>query len=121
MENKFKESLLIEQLMVCGEGKNYPSALITPAWDNLKYWCESHEIAYTTPAEMVKHPKVVEKFQHEVDHYNEGFGQWEKIKKFAILPVSWAVDSGELTAKMSLKRKYILDKFRAEYDALYTD
>ncbi len=119
MENKFKESLLIEQLMVCGEGKNYPTALITPAWDNLKFWCEHHEITYTTPAEMVKHPKVLEKFQHEVDHYNEGFGQWEKIKKFAILPVSWAVDSGELTAKMSLKRKYILDKFRAEYEALY--
>jgi len=121
MENKFKESLLIEQLMVCGESKNYPTALITPAWDNLKFWCESHEITYTTPAEMVKHPKVLEKFQHEVDHYNQGFGQWEKIKRFAILPVSWAVDSGELTAKMSLKRKYILDKFRAEYDALYNE
>lgn len=121
MENKFKESLLIEQLMVCGESKNYPTALITPAWDNLKFWCESHEITYTTPAEMVKHPKVLEKFQHEVDHYNQGFGQWEKIKRFAILPVSWAVDSGELTAKMSLKRKYILDKFRAEYEALYND
>ncbi len=121
MENKFKESLLIEQLMVCGESKNYPAALITPAWDNLKFWCEHHEIPYTTPAEMVKHPKVLEKFQHEVDHFNEGFGQWEKIKKFAVLPVSWAVDSGELTAKMSLKRKYILDKFRAEYDALYGD
>lgn len=121
MENKFKESLLIEQLMVCGESKNYPTALITPAWDNLKFWCESHEITYTTPAEMVKHPKVLEKFQHEVDHYNQGFGQWEKIKRFAILPVSWAVDSGELTAKMSLKRKYILDKFRAEYEALYNE
>lgn len=121
MENKFKESLLIEQLMVCGEGKNYPTALITPAWDNLKFWCEHHQIAYTTAAEIVKHPKVLEKFQHEVDLYNEGFGQWEKIKKFALLPVSWAVDSGELTAKMSLKRKYILDKFRAEYDALYND
>ncbi len=121
MENKFKESLLIEQLMVCGEGKNFPTALITPSWDNLKFWCEHHGLSYTTDAEMLKHPKVIEKFQHEVDHFNEGFGQWEKIKKFALLPVTWAVDSGELTAKMSLKRKYILDKFRAEYEKLYAE
>lgn len=119
MENKFKESLLIEQLMVCGESKNFPSALISPAWDNVKYWCEHHGITFTSQAEVIKNPKLLEKFQSEIDHYNEGFGQWEKIKKFKLLPTSWSVESGELTATMKLKRKVIMEKFKADYDSMY--
>lgn len=119
MENKFKESLLIEQLIVCGESKNFPSALISPAWDNVKYWCEHHGIAFTTQAEVIKNPALLEKFQSEIDHYNEGFGQWEKIKKFKLLPTSWSVESGELTATMKLKRKVIMEKFKADYDSMY--
>jgi long-chain acyl-CoA synthetase len=121
MENKFKESLLIEQLMVCGEGRNFPSALISPAWDNVKYWCEHHGIAFTTPAEVIKNPQVIEKFQHEIDHYNAGFGQWEKIKKFKLLPVTWGVDTGELTATMKLRRKVIMDKYKSEYESMYAE
>lgn len=119
MENKFKESLLIEQLIVCGESKNFPSALISPAWDNVKYWCEHHGITFTSQAEVIKNPKLLEKFQSEIDHYNEGFGQWEKIKKFKLLPTSWSVESGELTATMKLKRKVIMEKFKADYDSMY--
>ncbi|MFN3529988.1 MAG: AMP-dependent synthetase/ligase [Bacteroidia bacterium] len=121
MENKFKESLLIEQIMVCGEGRNFPSALISPAWDNVKYWCEHHNIKFTSQEEIVKHPQLIEKFQHEIDHYNAGFGQWEKIKKFSILPVSWGVDTGELTATMKLKRKVILEKFKDAYENMYRE
>ena len=119
MENKFKESLLIEQLIVCGESKNFPSALISPAWDNVKYWCEHHGIAFITQAEVIKNPALLEKFQSEIDHYNEGFGQWEKIKKFKLLPTSWSVETGELTATMKLKRKVIMEKFKADYDSMY--
>jgi long-chain acyl-CoA synthetase len=119
MENKFKESLLIEQLIVCGESKNFPSALISPAWDNVKYWCEHHGVAFTTQAEVIKNPALLEKFQSEIDHYNEGFGQWEKIKKFKLLPTSWSVETGELTATMKLKRKVIMEKFKADYDSMY--
>lgn len=119
MENKFKESLLIEQLMVCGEGKNYPTALISPAWDNVKYWCEHHQIPFTTPEEMVKNTRLLEKYQQEIDHYNAGFGQWEKIKKFSVLPVTWSIEGGELTATLKLKRKVIMDKYRNYYEAMY--
>jgi long-chain acyl-CoA synthetase len=121
MENKFKESLLIEQIMVCGESRNFPSALISPAWDNVKYWCEHHGIAYTNPAEMINNTQLLEKFQHEIDHYNAGFGQWEKIKKFRILPVTWGVDTGELTATMKLRRKVIMEKYKDAYESMYAE
>ncbi len=119
MENKFKESLLIEQIMVVGEGKNYPSAIISPSWDNLQVWCKEHGIAYTNPVEMITRPDVLKKFEAEIEKYNRLFGQWEKIKRFELVPVSWTVESGELTPTMKLKRRAILARHQTEYEKLY--
>jgi long-chain acyl-CoA synthetase len=120
MENKFKESIYIEQLMVCGENQKYPAALIIPAWESLGLWASNNGISDTSPAALAVHSSIVELIQSEVDRLNREFGQWEQIKKFAILPVSWTIESGELTPTMKLKRKFISDKFQKEVDALFT-
>jgi len=120
IENKLKESTLIEQAMVIGDGRKYPSALITPNFDNLKDYCKHKGITYTTRAEMVKNDKVVDKFNREVEAANEHFAQWEKIKQINILPTEWSVEAGELTAKLSLKRKVIESHYQQEIDAIYS-
>lgn len=120
MENKFKESLLIEQIMVVGEGRNFPAALIVPAFENLRAWCRAMEINYTTDEEMVKHPRVIAKFEEEIDNYNAHFGQWEKIKKFRLLSKPWGIDSGELTPTLKLKRKVIHQKYAEHIEQMYT-
>jgi long-chain acyl-CoA synthetase len=120
LENKYKESLLIEQIMVIGENRNFPSALIVPSFDSLKEWCRLHDLAYTTDEEMVKHPKVLEKFGHEIEHYNQGFGQWEQVKKFQVLAKPWGIDSGELTPTLKLKRRVINTKYEQLIEKMYT-
>ncbi len=119
LENKFKESLIIEQIMVIGENERFPAALIIPSFPNLKEWCTIHNIEYTTNQEMVKHPKVIDKFQREIDKYNQDFGQWEKVKKFEVLPYEWSIDGGEMTPKMSLKRKVIMQKNQELIEKIY--
>lgn len=119
MENRFKESLLIEQLCVIGDNRRFPAALITPSFENLREWCTRHEIPYTTDEQMIKNPKVLDKYQSEVDHFNEKFAQWERVKKFALLPRAWGIESGELTPTLKLKRRVINDKYAAEIEALY--
>ncbi|TAD97579.1 MAG: long-chain fatty acid--CoA ligase, partial [Bacteroidetes bacterium] len=119
MENKFKESLFIEQLAIIGENQRFPAALVVPAFDHVKIWCEQHDIPYTTDAEMVKNPKVLEKFQSEVNKYNEGFGDWEKIKKFTLMSKVWGIDSGELTPTLKLKRKIINSIYEKEINAIF--
>jgi len=108
MENKLKESTLIENAMVIVEGHKFPAALIIPSFANLKSWCERNEIPYTTNAEMIKNPKVMEKIQKEVDKVNSSLAHYEMIKKFEVLPTEWTIDKGELTPKLSLKRKEIM-------------
>lgn len=108
MENKLKESSLVEQSMVIGEGHKFPAALIVPSFGNLRSWCERSGIQYTTNAEMIKDPKVTEKMQKEVDKVNDSLSHYEMIKKFELLPAEWTIDKGELTPKLSLKRKEIM-------------
>ncbi|WP_026897818.1 AMP-dependent synthetase/ligase [Daejeonella oryzae] len=119
LENKFKESLFIEQIIVLGENQRFPSALIVPAFAWLKEWCAKMEIPYNSNAEVIKNPRVLTKFQLEIDHYNQDFGNWEKIKKFELLSQEWSIEGGELTPKLSLKRKIILDKNKDLIEKIY--
>lgn len=120
MENKFKESMLIEQMMVIGEGEKFPSAIIVPSFSSLKEWCEIKSIAYTTDAEMIAHPEVLDKFIREVDKYNESFAQYEKIKKFKLLPRLFTIEDGELTPTMKMKRSVIMKKYADLVNEIYT-
>lgn len=119
LENKFMESTLIAQVMVVGENRRFPAALIVPAFDALKAWCEIKEIPFTDRASILQHPQVLDKYQREMDRLNAGFGQWEKVKKFTLLPKEWTIDDGELTPKLSLKRKAIMARHMQEIESLY--
>ncbi|MCU0451062.1 MAG: long-chain fatty acid--CoA ligase [Bernardetiaceae bacterium] len=120
MENKFKESLLIEQIMVIGENRKFPAALIIPAFDTLREWCRQHDIACANDEEMVHHPRVVAKFGSEIDQLNGSFGDWEKVKKFKVLAQPWGIDSGELTPTLKLKRRVIINKYQTLIEEIYT-
>ena len=120
MENKFKESRLIEQIMVLGEGEKMPGAFIVADFQALKVWCKLHQIDYTSDAQMTEHPDVLKKYDEEISHYNEQFAPYERIKKFVLMKEAWSVDGGELTATMKLKRKPVLSKYEQEYKEIYS-
>ncbi|MBC7487441.1 MAG: long-chain fatty acid--CoA ligase [Cytophagaceae bacterium] len=121
MENKFKESRYVEQVMVLGDGRKFPAALIVPSFENVKSWCAIKGIPYTTDEEMIKNPKVLEKFQRELEEFNEHFAQYERVKKFGLLVKIWSIEGGELTAKLSLKRKVILEKYKDQVEEMYKE
>jgi len=121
LENKFKESSFIEQIMVVGENRKHPSALIVPSFAALKEWCKSNEVTYIDNSTLCKNSAIVALFQSEVDKLNAGFSNYQMLKKFYLVPNEWSVLSGELTPKLSLKRRVILEKFAAQIDAFYQE
>ena len=121
LENKFMESTFISQVMVVGENRRFASALIVPAFAELKAWCLHKGIAWTSKEEIIKNNDVLDKFQRELDRLNEGFGNWEQIKRFILLTKEWSIDAGELTPKLSLKRKVILQRNEQVIQKLYDD
>ncbi|MCB9197406.1 MAG: long-chain fatty acid--CoA ligase [Flavobacteriales bacterium] len=120
VENKFKESQFIEQIMVIGEGQKHPAAFIVPAFEFIKNWAKEKEIEIgSTNEDIAKNEKVIARIQKEVDHYNENFGNWEQVKKFELLSKEWSVESGELTPKLSFKRKVIMSNNQHLVDKIY--
>jgi long-chain acyl-CoA synthetase len=119
LENKFKESIFIEQVMVLGENERFPSALIVPSFQNLKDWCLKKEIPYDSNAGIIKNKEVINKIMEEVNRCNLNFGHWEQVKKIELLPAEWSIEGGELTPKLSLKRKFILDKNKSLIEKIY--
>jgi len=119
IETKLKEAMLVDQAMVVGNGRNYASALVVPLFESLKEWCHLHEVNYTTDSEMITNPKVIEKFERIREEANQNFASYEQIKKVALLHDPWAIDTGELTATLKLKRKVITEKFEEEIEKIY--
>jgi len=119
IENKFKESPYIEQIMVVGEDHKFTSALIVPSFSNLRNWCDKKGISYNGNDGLVKLPEVKDLFQQAVDKYNQFFSHVEQLKKFELMPQEWTVDGGELTPTLKLKRKVILEKYRNVIEGMY--
>jgi len=121
MENKFKESVFIEQIMVIGENRKHPSALIVPSFAALIVKLEQEGVSEKDPAKLVNLPRTIEIIQSEIDQLNAGFSNYERVKKFALLPVEWSVAGTELTPKLSLKRRVIMEKYSSEIEKIYQD
>ncbi|MBC8111739.1 MAG: long-chain fatty acid--CoA ligase [Verrucomicrobia bacterium] len=119
LENKFKESLLIEQIMVIGENRKFPGALVTTSELGLQDLCKQKNIAFTTTAEVVKNPEIIAVYKQEIDKYNENFAHYEQVKKIALLAEPWSVVGTELTPTLKLKRKVILQKYHKQVEEMY--
>lgn len=119
IENTLKESRYIENSMITGADQKYVAALIIPSFADLKDWCRQNNIAYQTNEEIVKNEKVRSFYKELIDSYNKFFNHVEQVKKFELLPQEWTVDSGELTPKLSLKRKVILERNKELIESLY--
>jgi long-chain acyl-CoA synthetase len=120
IENKLKESKFIENIMVVGAGEKFVGALIIPAFSNLKIWCQNNGIDPTENQKMVNDPKVRELYMDEVRKYDKFFNHVEQVKKFELLPNDWSTDTGELTPKMSLRRKVIMEKNKEAIRNIYS-
>jgi long-chain acyl-CoA synthetase len=121
IENKLKESMYIEQVLVLGPERKFVGALIVPSFSNLQDWCRRQNIPYTNNEEMIRNPKVLELFRDLVESFNKYFNHVEQVKRFELLPNAWSVDTGEMTPKLSLKRKVIMEKYKDAIERIYEE
>lgn len=119
IENKCKESPFIEQIMVIGSERKFVAALIVPSAGRLKQWMAQNNIPFTTIEEAIKNKEVLAMFDKVVEKYNGFFNHVEQIKKFELLPKEWGVETGEMTPKLSLKRKAIMEKYKDVVERIY--
>ena len=119
IENKLKESAFVEQVMVVGADQKFVGALIVPSIPNLKEWMKQKGISFVTNEDAIHNPKVLELYKELIESFNKFFNHVEQIKKFELLPDEWSIDTGEMTPKLSMKRKVIMEKFKSAVDRIY--
>lgn len=119
IENKMKESPFVEQIMIVGAEQKFVGALIVPSFPTLKEWMRLKGITFTTNEDAIHNPKVLDLYRELIDSFNEFFNHVEQVKRFELLPHEWSIDSGEMTPKMSLKRKVIMEKYKDAVERIY--
>jgi len=121
LENQFKQSRFIEQIMVIGEGEKMPAAFIQPNFEFILEWAKMHNITLgSTTHEQINNPQLLDRIQKEVDLFNAKFGNWEQVKRFELTPDVWSITDGHLTPTMKMKRKVIKKKYLDLYNKIYT-
>ncbi|MBA6316617.1 AMP-dependent synthetase/ligase [Cellulophaga baltica] len=119
LENRFKQSRFIDQIMVIGEGEKMPAAFIQPDFDFVKNWAKIHNVTITSNEDLVKNEKVIARIQEEVDDANTNFAKWETVKQFRLTPDAWSVENGHLTPTLKLRRKIVKEKYVELYNDIY--
>jgi long-chain acyl-CoA synthetase len=121
MENKFKESNFIEQIMVIGENQKHPAALIVPSNAFIKEWAKRKGLKLETNEAIAESAEVKERIMEEINEYNQQFGDWERVKKIELISVDWGVSTGEMTPTLKLKRKFIMEKYKHLVNKIYNE
>jgi long-chain acyl-CoA synthetase len=119
IENKFKESPFIEQLMVVGEARKFTGALIVPSFPQLERWAAKKGISTHTHEELLSNQDVQALYKQIIEKYNQYFSHIEQIKKFELLPHEWTVSGGEMSPTLKVKRKVITEKYMDLIEKIY--
>ena len=119
IEGSLMFSPYINYTAIIGDGKNYLTALIAPAFDALEPWAQEEGISFSSRAELVKNEKVRAFYDRQIEDLTREFGQVERIKKFALLDHDWSQQTGELTPTLKLKRRIIVEKYKDVIDDMY--
>ena len=111
IENKLKESMFIDQVMVIGENQKFASALLNPDFIFLHNWASIHHISFQDNEELIRNPLIFARYQKEVSEINQNLSDHEKIKRFRLVSDEWTAQTGELSPTLKLKRKVLYEKY----------
>ena len=119
IENRVKMNKYVSQAVMIGDKRKFPVILIVPNWDNLEKWAGSKNIIWTQRSQLLEMPTVRAKMDKEVRNQLEGLASFESPKKIALLEHDFSIERGELTPKLSVKRRVIDQTYKSVIDALY--
>ena len=121
IENMLITSPLIEQVMLIGDRRKFVSAVIAPDFEYLKTQAEKEGITTFSNEELVSDPGVYKLMEEEIDNLLVDISNYERVKRFIMIPRLLTIEDGEITPSLKIKRKVVIEKFAGQIDALYAD
>ena len=121
IEQMIKSSRFVSQVVLVGNERNFPAALIVPSFEELEHFAKSENLDLKTPEEFCEHPTVLELFEREIEKACESLSRYERVKKIALLEEELTVEGGELTPTLKVKRRIVSEKYSEIIEKIYTD
>ena len=121
IETRVKMNKYVSQAVMLGDKRKFPIILIVPDWDQLEKWASSQNIVWTSRAELLAMPTIRAKMEKEVRAQLEGLASYETPKKFGWLEHDFSIERGELTPKLSVKRRVVEKSYADVIESLYSD
>jgi long-chain acyl-CoA synthetase len=118
IENDLKQCPFVSQAVMYGDRKPYPVALVTLDPEEILPWAKEHGLPEDLGA-LAEEQQVQEMIQRELDRANSHYAQVEQVKKFKILDHDLAIDSGELTPTLKVKRNVVYDRYAELFESMY--
>ena len=119
IENRMKTNKFVSQAVMIGDKRKFPIVLIVPNWENLEKWAGQNGIAARDRRQLLELPAVISKMELEVRSTIQGLASFEAPKKIGLLEHDFSIERGELTPKLSVKRRVIDENYRSVIDAMY--
>lgn len=121
IEQRIKGSRFVNQVVLVGNERKFPAALIVPDWEQLRSYAELKGLEARKPEELIKHPRIIDLFERQVDALTGDLAQFEKVKRIALLTHELTIEGGELTPTLKVKRRVVDEKYRDLIDRLYAE
>ncbi len=121
IEQMIKGSRFVNQVVVIGNGRKFPAALIVPDWEQMKSYATFKGLELKTREEFCHDDRIINLFERQIAARTQNLAQFEKIKRIALLDHEFNVESGELTPTLKVKRRVIDEKYREVIDRIYAE
>jgi long-chain acyl-CoA synthetase len=123
IEARIKGSRFVNQVVLIGNGRKYPAALIVPDWEQLRAYTQHKGIRekVSTPAEMCRNERILDLMQRQVDALCADLSNYERVKRIALLEHELSIEGGELTPTLKVKRRVVDEKYRDVISRLYAN
>ncbi len=119
IETVLRQDFYIEQLVAIGDDRKFISALVVPNFPALEEWAREQGLTYTNRDELVALPRVHALYQQRIETGNQQLAQYERVKKFHIMPAEFTQATGEVTATLKTRRKFVNQKYATIIDQIY--
>ena len=119
LENLLKMDPLVSEAVLIGEQRKFPAALLVPDFARLEARFEAMKLRAASREELVRHPEVLRLYQDVLDRLNGSLAQFERVKRFALLPTEFTMERGELTPTMKVRRQVVEQRWRPLIDTIY--
>ncbi|MCK6612631.1 MAG: long-chain fatty acid--CoA ligase [Ignavibacteriaceae bacterium] len=121
IENMFLSSRFIDQFVLIGDRRMFLSALIVPDFEALREYADSHSINYRDNADLIKNKDIYDMMERELITFSRRLANFERVRKFALLEKPFALETGEMTPSLKLKRKVIEERYRHLIEEMYLE